>query len=60
MHRLPGFDYKRPFPYMVALKRLLGLATLSPIANGNGLPQHTNVASLLPGSAILEIWYNLY
>ncbi len=30
MHRLRGFDYKRPFFYMVTLKRLPELAALSP------------------------------
>ena len=31
MYRLPGFDYKSPFFYMVTLKRLKGLAALSEI-----------------------------
>ena len=31
MYRLPGFDYKSPFFYMVTLKRLKGLAALSAI-----------------------------
>ena len=31
MHRLRGFDYKRPFFYMVMLKRLLGQAVFSQI-----------------------------
>lgn len=30
MHRLRGFDYKRPFFYMVTLERLPELAALSP------------------------------
>lgn len=30
MHRLRGFDYKRPSFYMVTLERLLELAALSP------------------------------
>lgn len=32
MHRLRGFDYKRPFFYMVTLKRLPGLAAFTQIA----------------------------
>ncbi len=35
MGRLPGFDYKKPFFYMVTLKRLQGLAAFSEI-NGQG------------------------
>ena len=34
MHRLPGFDYKSPFFYMVTLKRRKGLAALSEIGPG--------------------------
>ena len=30
--RLPGFDYTRPFFYMVTLKRLPGLAAFSEIS----------------------------
>ena len=30
MHRLRGFDYKRPFFYMVTLKRLPELAVVFP------------------------------
>ncbi len=30
--RLPGFDYTRPFFYMVTLKRLPGLAAFSAIS----------------------------
>ncbi len=33
MHRLRGFDYKRPFFYMVTLKRLPGLAAFSQISD---------------------------
>ena len=35
MHRLRGFDYKRPFFYMVTLKRLPGLAAFSQITDGD-------------------------
>ena len=35
MGRLPGFDYKKPYFYMVTLKRLKGLAAFSDI-NGQG------------------------
>ena len=33
MHRLRGFDYKRPFFYMVTLKRLPELAAFSRISD---------------------------
>ena len=33
MHRLRGFDYKRPFFYMVTLKRLTELAAFSQISD---------------------------
>ena len=33
MKRLRGFDYKRPFFYMVTLKRLPGLAAFSQISD---------------------------
>ena len=58
MHRLRGFDYKRPFFYMVTLKRLPELAAFSQIADGDELQQHANVAVALPCGAILGIWYN--
>lgn len=38
MGRLPGFDYKRPYFYMVTLKRCRGLAPFSEIAKGNMVP----------------------
>ena len=45
--RLRGFDYKRPFFYMVTLKRLPGLAAFSQIAtedeppkDARGLPRY--------------------
>jgi hypothetical protein len=37
--RLKGFDYRRPFFYMVTLKRLPGLADFSRIADGAELPE---------------------
>jgi hypothetical protein len=33
MHRLRGFDYKRPYFYMVTLKRLPELAAFSRISD---------------------------
>ncbi len=39
MHRLRGFDYKRPFFYMVTLKRLPGLAAFSHIATEDEPPK---------------------
>ena len=33
MHRLRGFDYKRPFFYMVTLKRLPELVAFSQISD---------------------------
>ena len=60
MHRLRGFDYKRPFFYMVTLKRLPMLAAFSQIATEDEPSRHTSVAVLLPGGAILGIRYNFY
>ena len=37
--RLRGFDYKRPFFYMVTLKRLPGLAAFSQIATEDEPPK---------------------
>ena len=59
MHRLRGFDYKRPFFYMVTLKRLPGLTAFSQIAAEDEPSRHTSVAVLLPSGAIPGIWYNL-
>ena len=59
MHRLRGFDYKRPFFYMVTLKRLPELAAFSQIADGDEPSRHTSVVVLLPSGAIPGIWYNL-
>jgi len=36
MKRLRGFDYKRPFFYMVTLKRLPELTAFSRISDGAG------------------------
>ncbi len=36
--RLPGFDYKSPFYYMVTLKRLKGLAAFSEISERGIVP----------------------
>ncbi len=36
MGRLPGFDYRKPFFYMVTLKRLQGLADFSALGRENG------------------------
>ncbi len=53
MHRLRGFDYKRPFFYMVTLKRLPELAAFSQISDeAEPAPQNW------PG-AKEKIWYNL-
>ena len=50
MHRLRGFDYKRPFFYMVTLKRLPELAAFSQISDEAEPPKDA-------GSKM--IWYNL-
>ena len=50
MHRLRGFDYKRPFFYMVTLKRLPELAAFSQISD-EAEPPKDAVSKV--------IWYNL-
>ena len=50
MHRLRGFDYKRPFFYMVTLKRLPELAAFSRISD-EAEPPKDAVSKM--------IWYNL-
>ena len=50
MHRLRGFDYKRPFFYMVTLKRLPELAAFSRISNEAEPPKDADLK---------VIWYNL-
>lgn len=50
MHRLRGFDYKRPFFYMVTLKRLPELAAFSRISD-EAEPPKDAVSKV--------IWYNL-
>ena len=59
MHRLRGFDYKRPFFYMVTQKRLLALSVFSQITTEDESQQPASVAALLPSGAIPGIWYNL-
>ena len=49
MHRLRGFDYKRPFFYMVTLKRLPELAAFSQISD-EAEPPKDAVSKM--------IWYN--
>ena len=39
MHRLRGFDYKRPYFYMVTLKRLPELAAFSRIVDETEVPK---------------------
>lgn len=50
MHRLRGFDYKRPFFYMVTLKRLPELVAFSRISD-EAEPPKDAVSKM--------IWYNL-
>ena len=50
MKRLRGFDYKRPFFYMVTLKRLPELAAFSRISD-EAEPPKDAVSKM--------IWYNL-
>ena len=50
MHRLRGLDYKRPFFYMVTLKRLPELAAFSRISD-EAEPPKDAVSKV--------IWYNL-
>ena len=50
MHRLRGFDYKRPFFYMVTLKRLPEQAAFSRISD-EAEPPKDAVSKM--------IWYNL-
>ncbi len=50
MHRLRGFDYKRPFFFMVTLKRLPELAAFSRISD-EAEPPKDAVSKV--------IWFNL-
>lgn len=50
MHRLRGFEYKRPFFYMVTMKRLPELAAFSRISD-EAEPPKDAVSKM--------IWYNL-
>lgn len=50
MHRLRGFDYKRPFFYMVTLKRLPELVAFS---------RPLDEAEPMKDAVSKVIWYNL-
>lgn len=61
MGRLPGFDYKKPYFYMVTLKRNDGYAPLSRIAGASGRVESNEITRLFTDIIMTfhETWYCL-